>query len=341
VNRLIQRLLDLHEARPGASGDITEAEATFLCEQSSAIFLTQPALLSLTAPVTVVGDTHGQLQDLLRIFHLSDVRLPGEVPYLFLGDYVDRGRNSIETICLLLAYKIKFPDTFFMLRGNHECSYINTLYGFRDDCTRSWEHGTEMWQLFIRVFNSLPFAAVIGDRIFCVHGGISPELTSLDQIRAIERPLEIPDHGFICDLVWSDPDPQIDEWGPNERMASVCFGRKTVDAFLQAFGFDLICRGHQAVMGGYDFPFEEDKSILTLFSAPNYCYEFENRGAVLHVDASLTCKFSVVDPQKWHFEDDVIGGRPGTPPRGASGPTPAGLFSVEQPLIGDWEDDVI
>jgi serine/threonine-protein phosphatase PP1 catalytic subunit len=335
VDRLIQRLLSLHEAVPGASGDISETEAVFLCDRASAIFLAQPVLLELSAPITVVGDTHGQFQDLLRIFHLPDVRLPGEVRYLFLGDYVDRGRNSIETVCLLLAYKIKFPDSFFMLRGNHECSYINSLYGFRDDCVRSWEHGQAMWQLFSSLFNVLPFAAVIDDRIFCVHGGISPELTSLDQIRAIERPLEIPDHGLVCDLVWSDPDGHIEEWGPNERMTSVCFGPKTVDAFLQAFGFDLICRGHQAVMTGFDFPFEDNQSILTLFSAPNYCYEFENRGAVLHVDGNLSCKFSVVSPRKWQFEDDPIMDRPGTPPRSYGKAIP----SVE--LDENDDDDVI
>lgn len=127
------------------------------------------------------GDVHGQFTDLLRLFECGG--FPPESNYLFLGDYVDRGKNSIETICLLLAYKIKFPDNFFLLRGNHECASINRIYGFYDECKRRFS--VRLWKTFTDCFNCLPVAAVIDDKILCMHGGLSPELESLDQIRAI------------------------------------------------------------------------------------------------------------------------------------------------------------
>lgn len=206
-----------------------------------------------------------------------------------------------------------------MLRGNHECSYINRIYGFYEDCCRLYSNS--IWQLYCEVFNCLPIAAIVDDKIFCIHGGISPHLESLDQIRAIQRPVEIPDEGLLCDLLWADPEPAIDEWGENDRGVSVCFGAEKVEEFLQKFGFDLICRAHQAVMDGYDFPFHPpSQSLVTIFSAPNYCYEFKNKGAVLRVDEKLFCTFSVLDPEdRSYMDDDQIPiERAGTPPREGS-----------------------
>jgi serine/threonine-protein phosphatase PP1 catalytic subunit len=241
---------------------------------------------------------------------------------------VDRGRNSIETLCLLLAYKIKFPDVIFMLRGNHECAYINRLSGFWDGCLKAWlESGAEQWRCFSAVFNWLPVAAIIEQKIFCVHGSLSQHIESLDSIRGLERGVEVPEEGLLCDLVWSDPDPKIDDWGDNERGTSVCFGRRQVDEFLGKFGFDLICRVHQAVMEGFEFPFHPNQSLITLFSAPNYCYEFENKVAILRVDERLFCSFTQLEPRKYAFDqwDADVEQRPGTPPRAATAPAPLAI----------------
>lgn len=187
------------------------------------------------------GDVHGQFSDLLRLFEYGG--LPPSANYLFLGDYVDRGKQSIETICLLLAYKIKYPDNFFLLRGNHECASINRIYGFYDECKRRFS--VRLWRLFTDCFNCLPVAALIDDKILCMHGGLSPDLQAMEQIREIERPVDVPDQGLLCDLLWSDPDREIRGWGENDRGVSYTFGADKVAEFLRKHNLDLICRAHQ------------------------------------------------------------------------------------------------
>ena len=134
---------------------------------------------------------HGQFYDLLRIFEHGGY--PPEANYLFLGDYVDRGKQSIESICLLLAFKIKYPENFFLLRGNHECASINRVYGFYDECKR--RYNIKLWKIFCDCFNCLPICALVEDKIICMHGGLSPELNHLDQIRKIVRPTDVPEEG--------------------------------------------------------------------------------------------------------------------------------------------------
>ena len=127
--------------------------------------------------------------------------------YLFLGDYVDRGKQSLEVVCLLFAYKIKYPENFFILRGNHECAGINRIYGFYDECRRRFS--VKIWKAFCNTFNCLPCTAVIDDKIICMHGGLSPELSQMEQIANIARPCDVPDTGLLCDILWADPDPSI------------------------------------------------------------------------------------------------------------------------------------
>lgn len=189
----------------------------------------------------LAGDLHGQYPDLLRLFGHGGH--PPASSYLFLGDYVDRGKQSLETICLLLAYKIRYPDKVNLLRGNHEEAKINRIYGFYDECKRRFN--VRLWRIFTDCFNSLPVAATIGGKILCMHGGLSPELKSLDQIQRIERPTDIPESGLLCDLLWSDPNPAIDRWGESDRGVSCNFGAVALREFLDKNDLDLICRGHQ------------------------------------------------------------------------------------------------
>ncbi|EAY19961.1 Serine/threonine protein phosphatase alpha-1 isoform, putative [Trichomonas vaginalis G3] len=313
IDDIIKRLLAVKDKPLGTSAGLTIEEINMLCANVKKIFLDQPILLELQPPLTIVGDIHGQYHDLLRIFDKN--KDPSVTNYLFMGDYVDRGVNSLETICLLFAYKLKRPENFFLLRGNHECSYINREFGFYDECVE--RYNIELWRTFCDVFNCLPLVAIIEDRIFCVHGGISPFLDNLDQIREYEhqRPFDIPEEGLICDLVWSDPDIETEDWGANDRGASYVFGIPPLEKFLKKFNFDLVVRGHQAVMSGYNFPFDSQQGIVTVFSAPNYCYEYENRGATMQVDEELSCSFTVFPPINYD-EDYFMGPRPGTPPRG-------------------------
>lgn len=267
-------------------------EIAIICAKAREVFLNQPSLLRLSAPVKVVGDIHGQFNDLLRILKLSG--LPPHSNYLFLGDYVDRGKQSLETILLLFCFKIKYPENFFMLRGNHESANITKIYGFYDECKRRLN--LKSWKNFVDVFNTLPIAAVINEKIFCIHGGLSPHLTNLKQIEELKRPTDIPETGLLADLLWSDPDPNVQEWSENDRGVSYCFGKKIVDNFCKKFKFDLIIRGHMVVEDGYEF--FARKKFVTIFSAPNYCGEFNNWGAVMSVDHGLLCSFELLKPHK-------------------------------------------
>ncbi|KAL1571154.1 Serine/threonine-protein phosphatase [Candida albicans] len=271
-------------------------ELKYVLAKSRQIFLDQPTLLRLSPPVKIVGDIHGQFHDLIRIFNCCGY--PPHSNYLFLGDYVDRGEKSLETILLLLCYKIKYPENFFMLRGNHESANITKIYGFYDECKRRLPNH-KLWKNFIDVFNALPIAAVINEKIFCVHGGLSPDLNNFDQIENIKRPTDVPDKGLLADLLWSDPDASVKNfsltnWPKNDRGVSYVFGKKHVDYFCSKFKLDLIVRGHMVVEDGYEF-FNKRK-LVTVFSAPNYCGEFNNFGAIMSVDKHLYCSFELIKP---------------------------------------------
>uniref|UniRef100_A0A672ITG8 Serine/threonine-protein phosphatase n=1 Tax=Salarias fasciatus TaxID=181472 RepID=A0A672ITG8_SALFA len=276
---------------PGKNVQLTENEIRGLCLKSREIFLSQPILLELEAPLKICGDVHGQYYDLLRLFEYGG--FPPESNYLFLGDYVDRGKQSLETICLLLAYKIKYPENFFLLRGNHECASINRIYGFYDECKR--RYNIKLWKTFTDCFNCLPVAAIVDEKIFCCHGGLSPDLQSMEQVRRVMRPTDVPDQGLLCDLLWADPDKDVLGWGENDRGVSFTFGADVVTKFLHKHDMDLICRAHQVVEDGYEF--FAKRQLVTLFSAPNYCGEFDNAGAMMSVDETLMCSFQVRDPK--------------------------------------------
>ncbi|RVD87765.1 uncharacterized protein DFL_001976 [Arthrobotrys flagrans] len=290
LDSIIDRLLEVRGSRPGKQVQLLETEIRFLCTKAREIFISQPILLELEAPIKICGDIHGQYYDLLRLFEYGG--FPPEANYLFLGDYVDRGKQSLETICLLLAYKIKYPENFFILRGNHECASINRIYGFYDECKR--RYNIKLWKTFTDCFNCLPIAAIIDEKIFTMHGGLSPDLNSMEQIRRVMRPTDIPDCGLLCDLLWSDPDKDITGWSENDRGVSFTFGPDVVSRFLQKHDMDLICRAHQVVEDGYEF--FSKRQLVTLFSAPNYCGEFDNAGAMMSVDESLLCSFQILKP---------------------------------------------
>ncbi|KAL3232134.1 hypothetical protein RNJ44_04050 [Nakaseomyces bracarensis] len=291
IDDTIQKLLDAgYAAKRTKNVCLKNSEIAQICQKAREIFLAQPALLELSPSVKIVGDVHGQYGDLLRLF--TKCGFPPMANYLFLGDYVDRGKQSLETILLLLCYKIKYPENFFLLRGNHECANVTRVYGFYDECKRRCNIKT--WKTFIDTFNTLPLAAIVTGKIFCVHGGLSPVLNSMDEIRHVSRPTDVPDFGLINDLLWSDPTDSPNEWEDNERGVSYCYNKVAINKFLNKFGFDLVCRAHMVVEDGYEF--FNDRSLVTVFSAPNYCGEFDNWGAVMSVSEGLMCSFELLDP---------------------------------------------
>ena len=254
--------------------------------------MSQPIFLELESPITVCGDIHGQYPDLLKLFEIGG--FPPNTNYIFMGDYVDRGKQSIECICLLLAYKIKYDENFFILRGNHESGAINRIYGFFDECKK--RYNVKLWKHFVDLFNCLPIAASIDDKIFIVHGGLSPELKLVENLNKIMRPTDVPEEGLICDLLWSDPEENKQGWGENDRGVSCTFNKDVLTKFLEKNDLDLLCRAHQVVEDGYEF--FGDRQLVTVFSAPNYCGEFDNNGAIMDVDENLMCSFKVIKGEK-------------------------------------------
>ncbi|CAJ1401615.1 unnamed protein product [Effrenium voratum] len=292
IEEIIEKCLEVKGGKPGKLVQIPEGQVKSLCTTARMIFLDQSPLLELEAPLKICGDVHGQYHDLLRLFEYGG--FPPESNYLFLGDYVDRGKQSLETITLLFAYKVKFPENFFLLRGNHECASITRIYGFYDECKR--RYNIKLWKQFCDVFNCMPVCGVIDEKIVCMHGGLSPEITNFDQVKRIVRPTDVPDTGLICDLLWADPDKEIAGWAENDRGVSFIFGPDVVSTFLQKHEMDLVCRAHQVVEDGYEF--FAKRQLITLFSAPNYCGEFDNAGAMMSIDETLMCSFKVLKPVK-------------------------------------------
>lgn len=291
IDDMINRLLDVgYTGKVSKSLCLKQSEITLLCLAAREVFLSQPTLIELSPPVKIVGDVHGQYSDLIRLFEMCG--FPPQSNYLFLGDYVDRGKQSLETILLLLCYKVKYPENFFLLRGNHECANVTRVYGFYDECKR--RTSLKIWKTFVDVFNTLPIAAIVASKIFCVHGGLSPSLSSMDDIKRIQRPTDVPDYGLLNDLLWSDPSDTAADWEDNERGVSYCFGKAVINEFLGKYDMDLICRAHMVVEDGYEF--WNDRTLVTVFSAPNYCGEFDNYGACMSVSEDLLCAFELLKP---------------------------------------------
>nr|GLL33124.1 serine/threonine-protein phosphatase BSL1 isoform X1 [Ipomoea trifida] len=275
-----------------------------LCYAAEQIFMHEPTVLQLKAPVKVFGDLHGQFGDLMRLF--DEYGFPSTagdityIDYLFLGDYVDRGQHSLETITLLLALKIEYPENVHLIRGNHEAADINALFGFRIECIeRMGENdGIWAWTRFNQLFNYLPLAALIEKKIICMHGGIGRSINSVEQIEKIERPITM-DAGSIVlmDLLWSDPteNDSVEGLRPNARGPGlVTFGPDRVTDFCKRNKLQLIIRAHECVMDGFE-RFAQGQ-LITLFSATNYCGTANNAGAILVVGRGLVIVPKLIHP---------------------------------------------
>lgn len=274
VDKWLEQLKDLEP--------LEEADLKQLCEKAKEIFIEESNVQNVSAPVIICGDLHGQIYDVLELFKKG-----GEIPnsrYIFMGDYVDRGYNGVEVLELLLVLKIKYPEHITLLRGNHESRQICYAYGFYEEITKKYGNSNP-WEYFTDLFDYLPIAALVEGKIFCVHGGLSPNISTVDQIRLINRKMEIPREGVFCDLMWSDPD-DIETWVISCRGAGWIYGWKVVDEFNHINGLDLVCRAHQLVMDGFKYWFK-NKNLATVWSAPNYCYRCGNKASILKLSSGL------------------------------------------------------
>ena len=294
ISRLKEKLIDSRKGEFCSNVKLSEREVISVIDKVYPIIEKEESMIELEPPLYICGDIHGQFYDLLRVFEI--LKYPPESKFLFLGDYVDRGKRSLECILLLLCLKIKYPSRIFLLRGNHESANINRMYGFYDECKR--KVSLRIYKKFCNLFNILPITALVGEKILCMHGGLAYDLKNLDQLKTIKRPTEIPEAGLLCDLVWSDPDESLyfDFCTNKERGISVCFSKKKVEEFTKENDLDLICRAHQVVEEG--FQFFANMKLITVFTAPNYMEEFDNNGGILEVNEDMICSLHVLKPDK-------------------------------------------
>lgn len=298
TTKFLDRLIEYLNSNKANTGYVpmNESDLLRLCELSKNVLIKDQTLLRIEAPLIVCGDVHGQFVDLMKFLDRGG---PVETTkYLFLGDYVDRGINSVATLSMLLCIKCRYPDHIWLLRGNHETRETSEVYGFLAECET--RYSMSVYDAFNVVFDYLPLVAIISDRIFCVHGGLSKHLKDIREIEILKRPIkdELLQDGLIVDLLWADPSFDSNGYCQSDRGTSFTFGEDVADEFLHKNDFDLICRAHQVVSDGFEFPFYPKQTVLTVFSAPNYCNDYGNKGAVLKVAEDLTCSFIFLDPPK-------------------------------------------
>ena len=263
-------------------------------------FEKEPILINVPSNINVVGDIHGNITDLLRIF--EKIGYPPENKFLFLGDYVDRGNNSLEVICLLLALKVQYPDSIYLLRGNHETKAICSSYGFLYEIIRKYNDG--LFNKFIKLFSKLPIAAVVGNKILCVHGGISENMKTLDELKEKEKPGDFIGYGIVSDILWSDPLYSAPGFIPNSRGSGCFFNEEVLKKFLDDNNLIKLIRSHELCYEGYDYPFGPSDSCITVFSNTDYCGR-GNFAAVAFIDNENKVTTTIFNPLKPNAKDEM------------------------------------
>lgn len=253
---------------------------SWICNQVQRIMQQEPNVIDTTSSVHIVGDIHGQFTDLATIFKLG--KTPLKQRYIFLGDYIDRGENSLEVICLLFILKYSYPKNMILLRGNHESRGMAYTYGFSEECEKKLN--SECIKYFCDTFDKMPLCAVVDKKAFCIHGGISKDLHSIQDILDIKRFGEIPDKGLFCDLVWSDPSKDCKEWEKSERCETNIWGLEPALKFLEDNHLSIIIRGHQVVKDGYQYDFYPDKAVVTVFSSTDPSSKDKNRAVFMTIN---------------------------------------------------------
>ncbi|VDM63017.1 unnamed protein product [Angiostrongylus costaricensis] len=274
VDSLMSRLLNVGMAGGRLTTSVSEQELQQCCFVARQVFISQPYIYDMVSfaiyrPSLVLGFT------------------TDELPLSWRLQYRNYMSHILQNNCF------RYPESFLMLRGNHECPAINRVYGFYEECNRRYK-SSRLWSSFQDTFNWMPLCGLIAGRILCMHGGLSPQLTAIDQLRNLPRPQDPPNPSMGIDLLWADPDQWVKGWQANTRGVSYVFGQDVVIDMCQKLNLDLIARAHQVVQDGYEF--FASKKMVTIFSAPHYCGQFDNFAATMKVNEDLVCNFSMYKP---------------------------------------------
>lgn len=249
----------------------------------------EPNILSVQDPAALIGDIHGQFYDFLKVLEIAGH--PTKNKLIFMGDYVDRGMFSCEVLLLLYAMKICYPERVILLRGNHECRQMTLFFNFRQECLSKYD--SEVYEAVMDSFDSMPLACILNGRYFIVHGGLSPDAKTIDDISRIKRLKETPRSGIMCDILWSDPtenseglcDEAFEE--NSSRGCSFIYSSQACQRFLARNSLLTVIRAHEAQLEGYRFynwaGCGSFPAVITLFSAPNYCNIYKNKGAIAKI----------------------------------------------------------
>lgn len=309
--------LDILKNHLQQEGRLSLESIAEIMSQFEEIVKKESNVLEIDYPITVVGDIHGQFFDLMRLFEVGGD--PKSTKYLFMGDYVDRGCFSSEVVFYLWALKITYPESMFFLRGNHECRQLTAFFNFKDEC--AYKYDLNVYESIMTSFEVIPLAAVVNKSFFCVHGGLSPDATLVEEINALDRFQEVPREGPMCDLLWSDPfedeeandsddedeEVQTSWFGYNEtRQCSYVYGVEAVKHFLKENKVTSVIRAHEAQVDGYKMHMINETTgiprVITIFSAPNYCDVYKNKAACLKFDnAVLNIKQYVDSPHPYYL----------------------------------------
>lgn len=272
---------------PFTAPTIPEEDVEKIIHATEYIFKNESILLEVTSPLIIIGDLHGNYFDLIRIFH-SEGYPSDDKKYVFLGDVVDHGEFSFETIILVFLFKLIYPHCVYIIRGNHEFHSTAFKHGFYSEINQLYQ-SDELFQKFITCFSYLPLAALIDKKYFCIHGGIGPDITTLQQIAEIERPILDLKNPIVEQLLWSDPSEEILEFDKPKRIHGCMYGEKVVNQFLEKNSLEAIVRGHECVSNGAKS--QLNGKVVTVFSSSNYCGDVHNLGGILFIDhTSMTLK---------------------------------------------------
>jgi len=280
---------------------ISSEDIQVLCKNIEDIFSKESSLIEIEPPLIVVGDLHGHYLDLLRTLH--EFGLPCNRSYLFLGDLVDRGEFSLETVTLVFALKVLYPKNVHIIRGNHEFDFLCSRSGFLSEIEKVYQN-SKVYDMFLSAFGMMPLAAVIQGDILCVHGGIGPSIEKIEQIKEIQRPIYEFCDGILDSLIWSDPSDSILFYEPSSRGSGYFFGERSTQEFLQKNNLKMMIRAHECVHDGFQYMF--DGKLLTVFGASNYCGLVSNSSAVLIIDHDGTMTTHQFSPLNYLKRESVM-----------------------------------